>query len=272
MWTYAKLGWTSARRCWFLLLLLFLYQYTWGFLLFKYVKSTVVPILHRYPGEQLPAGASQLFWMEGQFQMMKTDLLTPYIWTFAAFVAVRMLITPLINGGLYHALHYRNGGQRRSFFTGARKYAKPFLLLYMLQMAVTFVPLLWLIPHGINAVTTAADWREMAVGLLPWIVGWLVYQGILELAFMYVGFGIVAERSGWASLGTFVRYAFNVFGLALLVFAVTMGIAVAVAAVSLWWAGFLAVMIHQAYPLVRAILRLWGISAQHQLWSSKRIT
>ncbi|WP_199617178.1 hypothetical protein [Paenibacillus alkalitolerans] len=270
MWSYARSGWTVARKSWFLLFLLFLYQYIWGFILFNYVKSTVEPLLHRYPGEELPEAANRLFLLESQFQLMKTDAVMPFVWAFLFFALTRMALTPIINSGLFSALHRRSETKPRiAFFQGVKRYAKPFLLLYLLQTVLTFAPLIWLIPKAIESVTGALDWQTAALGFIPYAIGWLAYQGLLELLFMYVGFGIVSGRNGLLSLGTFLRHCLPIIGLALLLFAVTGGIGLITTAASLWWAGFAAVLVHQSYPLVKALFKLWGIASQYQFWASK---
>ncbi len=270
MWSFARSGWNAARKSWFLLFLLFIYQYIWGFVLFKYVKDTVVPLLHRYPGEELSGAANRLFWLEAQFQLTKTDAIMPFVWAFGLFVLARMVLTPLINGGIYNTLHQGTGSRpRTSFIQGVKRYAKPFLLLYLIQTVLTFAPLFWLVPHAIGAVNAAKDLQGMAIALVPYAAGWLAYQSVLELAFMHAGFGIVSENKVWPSLGGFLRRLLPIIGVALIVFGITGGIGLLTAAASLWWAGFLAVLIHQAYPLVKALFKLWGIASQYHLWASK---
>ncbi|HZG77258.1 MAG TPA: hypothetical protein VEZ72_15510 [Paenibacillus sp.] len=270
MWTYAKSGWTAARRSWFLLFLIFLYQYGWGFALYKYVKGIVVPLLHRYPGGELGASADRLFWLEAEFQWSKTDLIAPYAWTLLTLLLVRMLLTPLLNGGIYNALAGGGDSSRKAFFRGAKTYAKPFLLLYGLQSLLTFAPLLWAVPRALDAASTAYDWPSLAAAVAPYALGWLAYQGALDLAFMYVGFGIVEGRGGWSGLAAFARRALPIVLLALATFAVGLAVSLATSALTLWWAGFLAVLIHLSYPLVRALLKLWGIASQYHLWSANR--
>ncbi|TLS49666.1 hypothetical protein FE782_23630 [Paenibacillus antri] len=270
MWSYAKSGWAAARRSWFLLFLIFFYQYGWGFALYKYVKSIVVPLLHRYPGGELAQSADRLFWLEAEFQLTKTGLIAPYAWTILVLLLVRMLITPLLNAGIYNALANGGDGHRKAFVRGAKTYAKPFLLLYGLQTLLTFAPLVWAIPRALAAASTAYDWPSVAAAAAPYAIGWLVYQGILDLAFMYIGFGIVEGRGGWAGLGLFARRGLPIAALALATFAVGLAVSLAASALSLWWAGFLAVVVHQSYPIVRALLKLWGINAQYHLWSAHR--
>jgi hypothetical protein len=267
MWSYAKLGWSAAHRSRFLLLLLFLYQYITGFTLFKYVKATVVPLLHRYPDNELMESASRLFWIEAEFQLTKTDLITPYVWTFAIFLLVRLIVTPVMNSGIYYALTNNEGSQRKAFTLGVKKYAKPFFLLYALQSLLTLAPLLWAVPRALEAASTAYDWTSIALGILPYAAGWMAYQGLLSLVFMHICFGIVGGQSGWAGLSVVIRQALPAVLLALATFAIAGAIGLATAALSLWWAGFLALLIHQTYPLVRTLLKLWAISTQHQLWS-----
>jgi hypothetical protein len=39
--------------------------------------------------------------------------------------------------------------------------------------------------------------------------------------------------------------------------------------VSLIWAGVLAVVIHQVYPFVRTIVKVWTVASQYNVWQSK---
>lgn len=272
MWSYAAAGWSTARRSWFLLFLLFLYQYVFGYALFNYTKSKVVPLLHRYPGGELTDFSTQLFWLEAQFRLIKTDLIMPYLWTFGIFMLVRLILTPLINSGIYHTLANRQEevGQRKAFFRGIRKHAKPFLLLYALQMALTFAPLLWAVPRVMEAASSAHHWTSFAMAALPYVIGWLAYQGILDLVFMYIGFSIVSGSAGWTALVVVGRRAIQAAALALAIFAITGAIGLATAAVSFWLAGFIAVLLHLSYPLIRTLFNLWAISTQHHLWEAAK--
>jgi len=272
MWSYAALGWRTARKEWFLLFLLFIYQYVFGYVLFNYVKSKIVPLLHRYPGSDLTEFSSQLFWLEAQFRLTKTDLIMPYLWTFAIFLAFRMLLTPLINSGIYNALSNakEEGGSRKAFFRGIRQYAKPFLLLYGLQMALTFAPLAWIVPRLVEAGMSTHSWTALAMEVLPYLLGWFAYQGLLDLIFMYIGFGIVSGQGGWTALAVVGRRSLQASALGLTVFLISCAVGLATAAASLWWAGFIAVLIHLSYPLVRILLHLWAISAQHHLWNASK--
>jgi len=270
MWSYAKSGWTAARRSWFLLLLLFLYQYGWGFALYKYVKSIVVPLLHRYPGGELPESAARLFWLESEFQLTKTALIAPYAWTIGILLLVRMVLTPLLNAGVYNVLANGREGQRKAFARGVKANAKPFLLLYGLQSLLAFAPLLWAVPRVLDGASTAFDWTGIAAAVAPYAIAWLAYQGALDLAFMYVGFGIVEGRGGWSGLALFARRALPIVALSLATFAIALAVSLATTALTLWWAGFFAVVIHQSYPIAHALLKLWGITAQFHLWSAHR--
>jgi hypothetical protein len=270
MWSYALLGWSTARRSWFLLMLLFLYQYSVGFIVYKYVKSIVVPLLHRYPGGEVSEAAGRMFWLEAEFQLTKTDLIMPYVWAFVIFLLIRMILTPLLNGGLYYTLSNGDGSRRKTFIQGVRKFAKPFLLLYAVQAILSFAPLLWAVPRVMEAAAASYDWTSIALAVAPYAVGWFAYQGVLDIIFMYIGFSIVSGRSVWSAFPILAKRAFPILTLAVCIFAITAAIGLVTAAASLWWAGFLAIVAHQSYPLVRTLLKLWGISAQHHLWSASK--
>ena len=117
----------------------------WGFILYRYVKSVVVPLLYRYPGAEAP-DLAMLYWIEGEFRLLKTDLADPYLSAILAILAGRIrLRTPFINARLYHAVHQVSIDQWRAFITGITNYGEIFTL-YVLQMLISWAPLAWIIP------------------------------------------------------------------------------------------------------------------------------
>jgi len=266
---YLRLGWTFARRSGFLLTLLFLYQFAWGLAILSWVKDTAVPILHRYPGGELPEASVRLFWLEAEFQLTKTPLAEPYIRTFLLLLLARMLFTPLLNAGICSVL-CASGKEsaRRAFFAGVRRHAGRFLMLYGLQALLTFAPLAWAIPWAAARIPEAFDWTEAAAVLLPLAAGWFVWQGVLDLVFLYAGFGVAGGTGAARGAAAFARRALPAAAVALAVFGVSFAVSAAVSALSLWQAGWIAFAVHQAYPLVRALLKLWGIGAQFRLWET----
>jgi hypothetical protein len=268
MWSFAKQGWHTARNSRYLLLLLFVYQFLSGSLLYYAVKSTVVPILYRYPDDTMADTAVRHFVMESQFYLMKTDMITPYVWGLGLFVLLRMLLTPIINSGLYPAIIHRDGDSRKAFFRGVKTNAKPFSILYLLQNVFIVPPLVWLGSKVFAALMELNDDLSVFLTLLPYIFGWFVYQGLVKLAFMYMNFGVIDGIRSSSAVRHWFRQSFGSIRLALVIAAIATMVGVLITTVSLFWAGLFAVILQLTYPLIRTLFKLWSISAQAHLWTA----
>ncbi|WP_166244270.1 hypothetical protein [Paenibacillus turpanensis] len=266
---YLKSGLRITWKQLFIVLVLFLYRIGWGITLYQYVKSIIVPLMHRYPAGDLPPAAVRLFLIEGQFQLFKTDLANPYLWTLLGLFAIRMLATPLLSGGLFYALHHQDQPVGTAFFRGMKRMAKPFIVYYALQTALTVLPLIWIYPHLKEAVFLVGNYEQMLLSLAPWVIGWMLYAGLIELMFMYIQFGRVAKYGVVNALLTFFRSLLPVCGLALILALITGAIALTAVGSTLWWAGFAAVLVHQAFYFFQSFFKMWGIAAQYQLWTVK---
>lgn len=262
---YVKRGFKTMTAQQFALVVLWLYQFAWGFALFAAVKSVVEPLMRQFPGTHLPAGAAQLFIAESQFQLFKTDISHPYLLLLAGFALLRMAITPLLNAALYYSIHHtsKNAGYR--FFQGIRELARPFALYYALRMILTIAPLYWLYPIAVKAFSTHGDYGTLGISLLPWVAGYGIYVLLLHLCFMYVQWGKATDRSLGASLLLFVRKLHLIVAIALTL-AVMSGAVTAIAlAASLVWAGLIALIVQQSFHLIQLMFKLWALSAHYHV-------
>lgn len=261
-------GWRTTLRQTPLVLLLFIYQLVWGFFLYKFIQSVVVPLLYRFPGKELPGEATHLYFAEGQFQVMKTDLIHSYLWMLLALFAARMVITPLINAGLYYSIHHEKF-HISSFISGIKQMSKPFLFIYWMQMIVTFLPMYWLIPKAKEIYLSHSAYPSILLELAPYILGFLIYSSFVGLWSMYIQFGKTTGVHFFRSWIVSLRHCLPVFGISLLIFCFAGFIALLTITSSMVWAGFFVVILHQAYPLLRTLFKIWEISAQYHLWSAK---
>lgn len=263
-----KYGLTVVGRRSLLVIILFLYEMLWGFILYRYVKSVILPMLHRYPGEEVQSW-SALFWIEGEFRLMKTDMANEYILTLMIILFVRMALTPLINAGLFHAIHHASDDQWRSFLKGIRSLAGKFSFLYLTQMVITFLPLYWLLPPVIEAAQTGVlnptIWSSAGASL----IGFILYAAIVRLCFMYIQFAAVAGNRWSSAFLIWLKAILPVIGISLCIVLITIVLQGILAASSIFWAGLTAVIIYQASPLIRVIFQVWEISSQHELWQQR---
>jgi hypothetical protein len=248
--------------------MLWLYHFAWGFLLLLSVKPVVVSLMHRYPGGHLSTEASQLFLAEAQFRLMKTDISHSYLWLLLAFAVIRMLLTPLLNAGIFFSLRHPDLNSGYRFLLGIRKLGKPFLGYYALQTLFTLAPLYWLYPIAKAALGQYGDYTSIAVALLPWICGYLLYGFLLRLCFVYVQLGRAAEDRLGRSLSQFIRRLPVIVGLALLVLALSSVATASVLSVSLLWAGVSAFVLQQMFHFVNMLFKLWSIAAQYHVYAN----
>jgi hypothetical protein len=269
---YLKDGWKAALRQPFAVLTLFIYQLLWGVAIYKFVQSIVVPLMHRYPGAGQTKGASQIFLAEGQFQLLKTDISHSYLWWMVALLAARMLLTPLINAAVYYSLGHTELKSGYRFFKGMKELGLPFFIAYLVQMALTLSPLFWLLPKAMATLSSSSSYETALVGMLPWFIGFLIYGYLLRLCFMFIQFAIVHQTSLISSVGVLLRYFLRVAYLAIILVLLSGLLTATVVTTSYIWAGLLALLIYQLYPLFVMFFQVWTIAAQYQLWTAKTNT
>jgi len=182
---YLKHGWGLAQKQPVLILLLFVYQLVWGTVISHFIKTIVVPIMYRYPGGVLSKDAVQVFWAEGQFQLTKTDLIHSYAWTLLIMLAIRMVLTPFINAGIYYSLHHTDLHQAYRFVHGIRKHSKAFFGLYAVKTLLQLLPLVgvW---YKLKDSLDLSNVSSFLLPAVPWILIYLVYSYLLHIVFMYI--------------------------------------------------------------------------------------
>ncbi|NTZ19628.1 hypothetical protein EXW96_19295 [Paenibacillus sp. JMULE4] len=269
MWNRIKAGWTLAWQQPFAVFTLFIYNLIWGVALYKLIQSVVLPLLHRYPGSDLPVTASQLFWIEGHFQIMKTDLLEPFLWWGICLLGLRMLVHPLLNAGVYYSLQHRDMNAGYRFVEGIRKLSLPFFGLYFIQLALLLSPLYWLVPYTIELYGHQTSYISFGKALAPALAGYIAYWFVLQLVFLFLQIGKTDGRSAIYTLLFVIRHLPAIMLISLSVTGISLAVSAAVMAASFFWAGFLALIGLQAYRLVQMFIKVWAISTQYALWTEK---
>lgn len=264
-----KQGWSSTMRQFSILILLFIYQLGWGLVLYQFIQSIIHPLLRRYPGNIMPESTVQLFFNEAQFQLAKTHISYSYITIFALLVLFRIIISPLIQAGLCHAIHVAPMREKRSFLQGVKRYGRTFIMLYWLQLVLALLPLYWIWPYAYQVYVEQFSLQPIIMELLPVLIGWGLYGFVLHLFFLYIQIGKVSQRPFLASITAAGRHLLPIAGVALLLLLFSGLIAGIVAMVSMVWAGLLAILLHQMYHLLRTIFKVWGITSQYHLWEAK---
>ncbi|AEI46153.1 hypothetical protein [Paenibacillus mucilaginosus] len=262
-------GWSIAWKQPFAVIALFVYHLAWGVLLYKLIQSVVLPLLHRYPGEVLPREAVQLFWIEGQFQLMKTDLLQPYLWWALGLLALRAVLHPVLNAGVLYSLHNRDLNAGYRFVEGVRRLSVPFFSLYVLQLLMTLAPLYWLLPYAAGQYIKHSSYLSYGKALLLPLGIFILWVFLLQLLFLFLQIAKTAGRSSLYALIFVARHLPAILAAGAAVAVVSLLVSAAVMASSYLWAGFLALLGYQAYRLLQMFFKVWAIGTQYALWIEK---
>ncbi|AGA59595.1 hypothetical protein Theco_3567 [Thermobacillus composti KWC4] len=268
--TYVINGWNRTVRHAGIIVLLFVYQFLWGFFLYRAIDGVLVPLLKRYPDPLAAKGAVELFLVEAQFRIMKTDLLVPYGLALAGLLAVRMLLTPFINAGLFHSLQHATKERGTTFFSGIRAAWKRIALIYAAELALILAPLAWLLPLARRAFFDSAGWGDLLWAVLPAAAAWLGWCLLIRLVSLGMQFGAAAGDGMLPSLSVTIRSLPMAAAAALTVWAIGAATGLVSTAVSMIWAGLFALILHQAQQFFRTWFKVWTFAAQYEAWQSKR--
>lgn len=266
---YLKQGWRLTVKHFYLVILLFLYQLLWGFFLYRFIDSIVSPLLRRYPSAYPSDTAAQSFLTEAQFQLFKTDLISPYVWMLGSLLLIRMLLTPLFNAGLFYSLNQTRADEGTRFLEGIRKTWKPVVLLYWMESVLSLAPAWWLLPRALNSLLESNSIPDLLQNVLPGAAIWLVWATVLHLLFLAMQLGAASGegvfRSLWHALRNFLMYA----AISLIMWGIGAAVGLVVTSLSMLWAGLFALILHQGYHLVRTLMKVWTIATQYELLQSK---
>ncbi len=268
---HVKQGWQLAVKHFYLIILLFLYQLLWGFFLYRFIDSVVAPLLRRYPGAYPSDAAAQAFMTEAQFQLFKTDLISPYVWTLGGLLAVRMLLTPLFNAGLFYSFNQARSDGSTRFLEGIRQKWKPVVLLYWIEAILSIAPAWYVLPRSLDALMESGSTPELLQAILPGAALWLLWGTLLHLLFLAMQLGAASGegifRALWRALRNFLSYA----AISLIMWGIGAAAGLVATSLSMLWAGLFALILHQGYHLVRTLMKVWTIAAQYDCLQTKQL-
>lgn len=263
---FIRQGWDMTRRHKYVLVVLFLYRLLWGFFLYRFIDSVVTPVLARYPDDHPSSNAVHMFWIEAQFRLLKTDILNDILWMLAGMFLIRMVLTPLLNAGLFYSFRHSDDSQGTRVLTGIRRAWKPVAGLYWLENVAILLPLVWLLPHAKTRLFADPSLTDWGRALLPLVLAWIVWSFAAHLAFQFMQFSAASGDSVLGGLLRAGRRALPLFAVTLTIVGIGLAASLAATTVSLLWTGFAAVALHQAYQLIRSLLTLWTAASQFELW------
>jgi hypothetical protein len=266
---YLKNGFLLARKQSFAIATMFLFHFFWSILFYQFIQRQVVSVLRRFPPPELAVERVNLFLNESTILLFRTELAMPFLWTLLAFILIRLVISPFITAGVYNSLH-SEGPRGTIFIQGMKKLSGYFTLLFWTRNILFAIPLYWLLPIIVHRITHADSYISLAFGIAPIWIGLMIYSSLLKLIFIYVQLARTTNNGLFIGMLVSLRHLLPICGLALIVFSVASVCTLLIFASSLYWAGFIILILHLAYPLLQMAFKVWGISVQYKFWQENK--
>jgi hypothetical protein len=265
-------GWQSMKEQFYILILLFIYRLLWGYFMYGFIRSAIVPILLRYPDKD--AGGSGmgrlLYYVEGQFSLNTDPAIRTWLWMFLGLVVFRLLLSPFIRSGLLHELHQERKGERGLFFfPGMKLYGFPVFIFSLIEWVLALLPLYWLAPKMYGLFLSSFLNYSLLLHLIPYVLAWLIYIFIVRLFLLYMQFGYTSGTGMFSSLFICLKSLIPAIGISILLGAAGLVLLLICGLTGLFCPGLPALIIRQISPLPSTLFKMWAISAQYHLWHSK---
>lgn len=262
---FLRQGWRMAKGHTKIIIALFLYQAIWGFILYRMIDNIITPLLKRYPELTGSADTVALFWIENQFQIMKTDVWMPYLYTFLILLLIRMIFTPLLQAGLFYSIHHRSEVGKGTYFRkGISAKWKQVTLLYWIKNILIFIPMIWIVKpffatlfsnKSITAIFSLFDWTLFVY------IAWAL---IIQLLFYVLQLGASWEMSITTMLRQTLVHLLPFIVVSVVIALIYSFFSVSIHALSIIWVSFLSFLLFQILPLIRTLFKVWMISAQYE--------
>lgn len=261
-------GWKIAQRHPWLISMLFIYKLIWGLIIYHIVQAIVVPLLYRFPSDHSDA-AVQVFFAEAQFQLFKTNIGHIPVGIVAGIFLMRILVTPLLNAGIYYSIERDEKKQIRPFINGVKSLGISFIKIYSCHIIIASAPLYWIVQYVIEQFNTASSLHTLAYAIGPLCIGYWMYLFVLQLCFMYIQFGKTSGTRFVQSLAFFIRHLAPILLLSSALLLITACIALFNLSFTMIWASFISVLLYQLYYLTKAFMNVWEISSQYAIWRDR---
>lgn len=270
-----KNGLFRVGRLPLLMSLFFLYQLLWGVILYRVVKSVMIPILFRLPDKQTAPELFHFFLIESQIKLLKTDVAIPALMIASTLIVLRLVITPMLNAGLYYTI--QNGEsdkpQLTLFAEGIRKHSLAYFFIHAAQWTMMLLPIVLFVPVAskeelLQLVASIVQSSNETI-LVAILTSVLLYFALIRLIVMYVCFGRLEQRSVFKSLARWGRHALPT---ALITIGMLIVYALAfstLSAMTLKMAGFTALLVYFGGYAIRLLFKCWEVSTLGHYYTSE---
>ncbi len=260
------------------LLFLGLYHLAWSGLGYRWISGFFDALLSRYPSDALGDAAVQVFWAEAQFRIIKTEALEPWLWLIGGILLLRIIGHPLLHAGILYSIQAHHHSDKRlqsgtaenlfaHFKNGMRKLGAAFSLIYLIQIALIGLPLLWLVPQVLLTWQLSSSVEAVLEHNMLSLTAYILYIFIIRafmLYFMLKKTQAMSNNLHRMRLMSGSNLA-AVLILSLLFIMTASLLSAGFSAVAILWPGMLAILLHFLFGFFRAGLLLWEISSCYSI-------
>jgi hypothetical protein len=261
--TYLKQGWSLTKHHRIVIVLLFIYELLWNFLAYRLIDQIVTALLQRYPA-QAGKEAVALFWMEGQFRLLDTDLIQSYLWLFGGLLLCRMIVTPLMTAGLLHSFRHATPTEGTQFIRGMRLRWGSMTILYGTKLILILLPI---------AVIVLTNTHPIKLILERWpllTISWIIWQLLLHGIFVGLQLGVVNSIRPLNIITVTMRCLPLYTVVSILLGLIGLLFSAAMTGLTLLLPGIMTLILYQSGHLLHILLKVWLSASHYHIWQSKQ--
>lgn len=259
-----------------IVLLILMWTGVWSGVYSYWLKDLVNEILLRLPINTFSPLSLSLLNFEAEYLMMKTSMAVPTVGVILTLFAIRYLITPVIQAGLYHVLINPTDRAVADFKEGVRQWAGPFYVILAVKWAILVLPLLILVVKWMTAWKEAYYIQTFLDKVMTSVIAYIVYFIFISFWFMWVQIAVVNHPSRTIpqqlchGLWFLLKKSFPIIILVgVLLFGFTV-IGIVIEGVAALSAGLLLVLLHQLSILWRSFTKIWFISSSIDFYKTNQ--
>lgn len=140
------------------------------------------------------------------------------------------------------------------------------LLLYWLETVLIVLPAYWFIPHAVRQFADRPTLAAVMTDIVPYAALWLLGAWVVRQLFLSMQFGAASELSILHALLQGIRRMAPLLGLSAIFAGIALLTGLLFTAAAMFWTGLTALILQQAFPAVRTLLQLWGLSSRYSVW------
>ncbi|NBI31057.1 hypothetical protein [Chengkuizengella marina] len=265
-----KQGWKTTNQNMVYILLFSMYQLVCGIFLYRWIEVGIVSISQRFPDSNL-MDARQLFIIEGQFLITDGDFMLKYLSPLLIFIGIRWIVSPLMNAGLFYAIHHKDSHSSKPLFLqGVLKLGSSFFIISCIHLLLSSFPLFWIFSFLKNTLESYTTPMSLLWNAAPILITYIVYTWIIHILFMYIQWGKTTNNNITSPIVFMLKNIVITMGLSLIIMIIIGVVTALFFSTSMMWVGFLAIIVNQIQYFIRVYLKIWEISTQYHFWVQKK--